>query len=71
MKIFLQIMALLLSAIGVILCARKKRAFWLFSIASGIFWFAIYYVSALYIALVAQTLYTGMNVWGWWSWRNK
>ena len=68
MKIFLQVMALLLSGIGILLCSQKKRSFWLFSMASGVFWFAIYLTTGLYIALISQTVYMVLSAYGWVAW---
>jgi len=71
MIVALQLMGTICVILGIYLTAHKKRAAWAVYQLGGLAWIALYLRKELYIAIIAQLIYMGMNVYGWISWGKK
>lgn len=71
MRIVLQVIALVLSVLGVILTSKKRRSCWIASFSAGVAWIALYVQAKLYISILAQILFMSLYVYGWIQWREK
>lgn len=68
MKIALQVIALCCTLGGIILTAHKNRLCWLIYEIGGFAWITLYIISGLYIAIIAQSIFLVMNIFGWIKW---
>jgi len=71
MIIALQIIGTASVITGLYLIAHKKRLAWLVYEIGGVAWILLYLKKGLHIAILAQLIYMGMNIYGYINWGKK
>lgn len=71
MNIILQCVALVCILGGIYLTAHKKRLSWVVYEIGGVAWVILYARTGLYIAIIAQSIFMIMNIYGWFKWGKK
>jgi nicotinamide riboside transporter PnuC len=69
--IYLGYFAALVSFIAILLNARKNILCWPIFLVSNVLWIYYSYIEGDIPSILLWAMFSGANVFGWWSWKNK